>query len=546
MAILPGTTSSRVEMRREPAQPIVLLAGPDAASLREPLERQFTATIAAEIVTAESILEAVLICGGRSSDDETEDRSAQVALILAGISQELDQIEAAVRSLRKVYPHARILLVCEPEDEVVCRKARNWGATDYLILPVSSAELERLCVLTPLPPKAANPVPAPTNRMAEVTPEEPTTPKASPSSPPPSPVHAPAELLRKVVEMQANGDPASQKLPIRAAIMKARQNGHESPHAHPSETSLPGLPLMVQTALLTDMLNGRPDFPDRIVATLQSYVAWGGDLRFIPANAEQKPETDPNHLEHPVGLPEQTPFGNLVLEPKAPELPWPPAGAVAALSQAAHWMAAILSISRRYEQLRSLAITDELSGAYNRRYFNKFMNGLLERARSNRFRVTLLLFDIDDFKKYNDTFGHASGDAIIRELIKLLRLCTRPDDLVARLGGDEFAVVYWDHEAPRQPNSEHPKDVLKATERFRKAIKNHPWPEICKIKGEVSISGGLATFPWDADTLESLMARADQALLRAKAAGKNAILLHGADCPPGEEKPSETNTAGQS
>ena len=185
MAILPGTTSSRVETRREPAQPIVLLAGPDAASLREPLERQFTTTIAAEIVTAESILEAVLICGGRSSDDETEDRSAQVALILAGISQELDQIEAAVRSLRKVYPHARILLVCEPEDEVVCRKARNWGATDYLILPVSSAELERLCVLTPLPPKAANPVPAPTNRMAEVTPEEPTTPKASPSSPPP-------------------------------------------------------------------------------------------------------------------------------------------------------------------------------------------------------------------------------------------------------------------------------------------------------------------------------------------------------------------------
>jgi diguanylate cyclase (GGDEF)-like protein len=159
------------------------------------------------------------------------------------------------------------------------------------------------------------------------------------------------------------------------------------------------------------------------------------------------------------------------------------------------------------------------------------MARLLERARENRSRVTLLLFDIDDFKKYNDTFGHASGDAIIRELIQILRACTRQYDLVARIGGDEFAVVYRDNEAPRQPNSEHPRDVLAATERFREAIRNHHWPETCKIEGDVSISGGLATFPWDADTLESLMAKADEALLQAKSAGKNVIFMHKRETP---------------
>jgi diguanylate cyclase (GGDEF)-like protein len=200
----------------------------------------------------------------------------------------------------------------------------------------------------------------------------------------------------------------------------------------------------------------------------------------------------------------------------------------------------MLGLSRRYEQLRSLAITDELSGAYNRRYFMKYMATVLERAKENRTRVTLLLFDIDDFKKYNDRFGHAAGDAIIRELIKVLRACTREYDLVARIGGDEFAVVYRDNEAPRQPNSEHPRDVLAATERFRDAIRGHQWPEICKIQGEVSISGGLASFPWDADTLETLMAKADEALLKAKAAGKNVIKMHageGANRPSGRPSP---------
>ena len=380
-----------------------------------------------------------------------------------------------------------------------------WGATEYLFLPADLGSLQRICTLAPVTPRTAN-------RLAAIDLEHPL---------------APADLLRNVVQLHAHphaAQTAPQKLPIRAEQLP--NNGH----AH-DDLAMPALPMLVHTSLMTDLLAGRPDFTDRILATLQTHIQWPGSLRFLSAEPMKGPSPTPpaqNALHHNVALPGQPPLGTLLLEPKAPDASLP-ADIEPTLSQAAHWMATLLSMSRRYEQLRYFAITDELSGAYNRRYFNKFMQQLLEDARAGRFRVTLLLFDIDDFKKYNDTFGHASGDAIIRELIKLLRLCTRPKDVVARLGGDEFAVVYWDHEAPRQPNSEHPKDVLSATERFRQAIKNHPWPEICKIKGEVSISGGLATFPWDADTLDALMARADEALLRAKSAGKNAILLHAAN-----------------
>ncbi len=394
-----------------------------------------------------TMLEAVLLA--------REPRFGTAPVIAAGVAQEIEQLEAATRALRKVYPQSPIYLLCDPADEVRCRKCSAWGATDYLILPLDAAGIETLIA-------AARP--------------------------------APAELLRKTALV-------------------------ESPVAR-GEIDLAG-----HTELLLELAAGQADIATRAVALLQSQGRWGGSLRYVPADPGQTAllaAENAQELRAAVTAGQGSAmFGTLVAAGA-------PASLQVKLDEAAAFVGSLLAVAKRYEQLRSLAITDELSGAYNRRYFTKFVSNLLDRARESRFRVTLLLFDIDDFKKYNDRFGHASGDAIIRELIKLLRACTRPHDLVARVGGDEFAVVFWDNEAPRQPNSEHPRDAIAATERFRKAIQTHQWPATCNIQGEVSISGGLASFPWDADTLQELMAKADEALLRAKSAGKNAILLHAA------------------
>lgn len=285
----------------------------------------------------------------------------------------------------------------------------------------------------------------------------------------------------------------------------------------PVQITVAQLPLVVDTVLLNHLLEGRGDFVQRAVATLQGYMSWPGTLRFDPQEVK---------ADHPQVLRATVAHGNTTFGTLLLELPEGVSGEASTLGQAATWLAGWMAMAHRNEQLRVLAITDELSGAYNRRYFRRFTQDLLARAAVERFRVSVLLFDIDDFKKYNDLYGHAAGDAIIREMIRLLRTCTRPHDLVARLGGDEFAVVFWDNEPPRQPGSQHPKDAVAATERFRKVLASHDWKQGAKVQGEVSISGGLATYPWDGEKYDDLMAKADAALLRAKRAGKNAIVLH--------------------
>jgi PleD family two-component response regulator len=191
----------------------------------------------------------------------------------------------------------------------------------------------------------------------------------------------------------------------------------------------------------------------------------------------------------------------------------------------------------RIRQLEKLATEDDLTGLKNRRYIWEFSRQIIEHARGEDGRVTLLIFDIDDFKHYNDIYGHLAGDEVLKQAAVLMRRCCRGHDVVGRIGGDEFAVIFWDdpHRKPLKDESErrsaaveHPQEAISVAKRFRKELGKAEFgllgPE---GKGTLTISGALASFPRDGSTMQELFARADKALLEAKHSGKNRIYLVG-------------------
>jgi GGDEF domain-containing protein len=200
-----------------------------------------------------------------------------------------------------------------------------------------------------------------------------------------------------------------------------------------------------------------------------------------------------------------------------------------------------LEYQRRIRELEILATQDDLTGLKNRRYLNQFLTQILALARQYHFQVTLLLFDIDNFKQYNDQFGHAIGDDVLVAAGKMIRHCCRGHDVVARVGGDEFAVVFWDLPEKRRPSGgsgktverrkaecKHPRETLFMAERFRKEIAAAKLSSLGSHgQGKLTISGGLASFPDDGKTAEELTARADEAMLEAKRQGKNQIVIIG-------------------
>jgi len=225
------------------------------------------------------------------------------------------------------------------------------------------------------------------------------------------------------------------------------------------------------------------------------------------------------------------------------------ASAAEFLAELSRHLAKMQVLQERSAGLQRLAITDDLTRLHNGRYFRLFLAQIIEKARVHRFPVTLFLFDIDNFKRYNDQYGHGAGDEILRQTAALMRRCVRDHDFVARISGDEFAVVFWEKDGPRQPReprpgaaaSRNPQEPQQILDRFRRLLSSQDYPSIGPSgKGCLTISGGLAVFPYDAHDVAGLIDVADKQLMfGAKRAGRNSIHLVGGQSLPMSADPPE-------
>ncbi|MCZ6636802.1 MAG: PleD family two-component system response regulator [Alphaproteobacteria bacterium] len=167
-----------------------------------------------------------------------------------------------------------------------------------------------------------------------------------------------------------------------------------------------------------------------------------------------------------------------------------------------------------YKRSLSLALTDDLTGLYNRRYLHAHMDTALRRSVSTGKPLSVLMLDIDHFKKVNDNFGHAVGDEILKEFANRVVRSVREFDTAARSGGEEFVVVMPECGTYVAAN---------VAERLRALVADHPFRTADGKEIDVTVSIGIAWRLGDKDTPDELLTRSDKALYAAKRGGRNRV-----------------------
>ena len=166
-----------------------------------------------------------------------------------------------------------------------------------------------------------------------------------------------------------------------------------------------------------------------------------------------------------------------------------------------------------YQEL--LANTDELTGLYNRRCLDRQLDKFIERAHDTGTGLALILVDVDEFKKVNDTHGHAVGDAVLEGIGRAITECVRASDLPCRFGGDEFAIVLTEIEL---------EQAIQRAETIRSGVERLvPLPALPKVTASTSVGGAMLR---PDESSAELFDRADKELYRAKDLGRNRVCWH--------------------
>jgi diguanylate cyclase (GGDEF)-like protein len=448
------------------------------------VDRQMYSTITQALPTAEVKSVQSLFDGIAELSHE------HYTTVLASVEPMERRPESAVRTLRELSGEGRLLLFGHPTLEPLSQKMMEFGCDDYLITPITPGELlETLGGPMPKWKKTSEELAkhdelrAATNPLGEIS----------------------ISSLMVDAMVQAPQDPVGTLIRQINSVLPTTFNafltGPEAATPQPAE----GLVIV----------SHRPSDPD-------------ADMNLGVTASDVMPFSQAVHLSFPAECDRTV--------------------AISFVRDLAANLAKLQCLHERNAGLQRLAITDDLTGLANGRYFRQFLTKIVEKARIKRFLVTLFLFDIDNFKRYNDQYGHGVGDDILKQTANLMRRCVRDHDLVARISGDEFAVVFWDKEGPRVARDPKaatagrtPQEPQAILDRFRRLIATEDFSGLGPGgKGCLTISGGIAVYPYDAQDPAKLIEAADhQLMFGAKRSGRNSIHLVGGDClPPIKDIPS--------
>lgn len=170
--------------------------------------------------------------------------------------------------------------------------------------------------------------------------------------------------------------------------------------------------------------------------------------------------------------------------------------------------------SRDFEQQYKLATTDGLTELFNHRYFQEQIRRQIEQCKRYNTSFSLIIIDIDFFKKFNDNFGHQSGDAVLRQVAQTLKRNVRATDIVCRYGGEEMSIIL--------PNTSE-EEAFSTAQKICDRVAQHKFKLANGKDTNVTISLGVSTFPKDGDTAETMIASADKRLYDAKNNGRNQV-----------------------